>query len=135
MRKEFGLDDIDWQVAYRLKFLSVFSNLIYCVENACLGGVIADDYLADLEQASRTAHIFTVKNLRKSYFLLCEIRDDEKYDISEEVVSATGFMMLCRIWKVALKNGDWCLAFDGGNGHYVRISKINDYELITENLK
>lgn len=135
MRKEFGLDGCNWPAAYRLMFLSVFSNLVYGVENACLGGVMADEYLADLEQASRTAHIFTIKNLRKSYYLSAAVKDDEKYDISDEVVCATGFMLQCRIWKVTLKDGSWCLAFDSGNGNYIRVSKINDYELITENLK
>ena len=132
MREEYGVIDFDWSFAYRLRFLSLFSNLVYDIENARLREESSFDYLKNVEKASRLAHIFTIKNLRKSYYAYDENPENTELDISDDVIKSEAFMLQYRLWKVYVNDGSWCLAFDGGNGYYIRASKYNSYKLITK---
>ena len=132
MREEYGVIDFDWSFAYRLRFLSLFSNLVYDIENSQLREESSFDYLKNIEKASRLSHIFTIKNLEKSYYIGVIDNDIRELDISDDVVKAEAFMLQYRIWKVYFNDCSWCLAFDGGNGCYIQMSKNNDYKLITK---
>ena len=126
--RDYMLNDknVDGCYLYRLRFLTLFSNGILSIAfDANLDTVISDEeILKDIEDLSRLSHRFAVKNSNTNLY-----RNFARIDISDEVVEASAFILQWRLWKVYLKNGNWCLAFDAGNGNYDRMSKDNSYNL------
>ena len=47
-----------------------------------------------------------------------------------KICGAEPFNLYMRLWKINLVDDNWFLAFDVGNGHYKKVSKINCYKLI-----
>ena len=134
--RDYVLNDknVDGCYLYRLRFLTLFSNGVLSIvdKNA------RDNHnliyheakvLKEYEDLSRLSHRFAVKNSNKNVY-----KYFEGEDISDQVVVASEFILQWRLWKVYFENGDWCLAFDAGNGNYDRMSKDNSYKLFVSNI-
>ena len=47
----------------------------------------------------------------------------------KKVISASGFLLVERLWRVNFEDGSWIIAFDAGNGWYDPMTDFNSYKI------